>query len=291
MSPQEGMITTRDNVRLFYRKIGTGSSVVLIPNGLYYFDEFKQFAEDRTLVFYDVRNRGRSETISDSTKLAGGLQNDVEDLEAVRTYFGIDKVDLIGHSYIGLMIALYGMKYPQHINRMIQISPSPPDAAKQYPPELAYVDSVITNVLSKLANAERSNDPLLNCEQFWKVLGPMNVYDSSLANKIDWGRCKQENERNFMTYWSERIFPSVQDVHLSAEKPWLMKSPVLIIHGKKDRSAPYGGALDWASYWPNARILSLENVAHAPWIERPDAVFPAIRDFLAGAWPSNSQSR
>jgi pimeloyl-ACP methyl ester carboxylesterase len=293
VSVREGYITTKDNVRLFYRKVGTARKIVLIPNGMYYFDDFKPLADSRTLVFYDVRNRGRSDSISDNSKLALGIQNDVQDLETVRAHFGKERVDLLGHSYIGLMIGLYGMKYPDRVNRMVQISPAQPDARRQYSADLAYVDDVITGIMSKLAKLQtekRPEDPVESCKQFWSVLGPINVFNPANAEKIDWGRCELPNERNFMQYWSEHISPSIQKIHLSPQQLSALQSPVLVIHGNKDRSAPYGGARDWARFWPNARLLTVDNVAHAPWIEAPNVVLPAIRAFLDGTWPQSAQS-
>jgi proline iminopeptidase len=293
VSINEGYITTKDHVRLFYRKVGSGRKIVLIPNGMYYFDHFKALADSRTLLFYDVRNRGLSDSISDSSKLARGIQQDVEDLETVRRHFGIEKVDLLAHSYIGLMIGLYGIKYPDRVNRMVQISPVQPDAGKQYSADLAYVDDVITDVMSKLAKLQtqkRPEDPVESCKQFWSVLGPINVFNPIHAEKIDWGRCDLVNERNFMQYWSEHIFPTIQKIHLSPEQLSAMKSPVLVIHGNKDRSAPFGGGRDWARFWPHARLLTLDSVAHAPWIEAPDVVLSAVRDFLDdGNWPQAAQ--
>jgi 2-hydroxy-6-oxonona-2,4-dienedioate hydrolase len=61
--------------------------------------------------------------------------------------------------------------------------------------------------------------------------------------------------------------------------------PVLTIHGRKDRSAPYGGGQDWVSRLPDARLLTVENAGHAPWIEQPATVFGAIATFLSGRWP------
>ncbi|MGH9858089.1 MAG: hypothetical protein ACRD4B_09630, partial [Acidobacteriota bacterium] len=47
----EGYITTKDEVRLYYRKHGNGSKKALIPNGMYYFEDFKRLADNRTLIF------------------------------------------------------------------------------------------------------------------------------------------------------------------------------------------------------------------------------------------------
>jgi pimeloyl-[acyl-carrier protein] methyl ester esterase len=56
--------------------------------------------------------------------------------------------------------------------------------------------------------------------------------------------------------------------------------PVLTIHGRRDRSAPYGGGRDWARLLPNGRLLTLDEAGHMPWIDAPDQVFSAIDRFL-----------
>ena len=58
----------------------------------------------------DLRNRGRSDFITDNSKLRRGIHQDVDDLEAVRRHFGIDQIALIGHSYAGIIVILYAMK-------------------------------------------------------------------------------------------------------------------------------------------------------------------------------------
>ena len=291
MNSNEGWITTPDGVRLFFRTAGSGPKITLIPNGMYFYDDFKVLADSRTLVFYDVRNRGYSDAISDSAKLSRGVYQDVDDLEAVRAHFGAHQVELIGHSYIGLMAALYAVKHPEHVARVLQISPSQPDAATQYPAHLAYTDDVMPAVFSRIGQMQkeaRPEDPAEACRQFWSVLRAVYVADPADAGKIDWGRCDLPNERNFMKYWTVHISPSLQNVHLDAQQLAPATMPVLVIHGTMDRSAPYGGARDWAMMLPNARLLTLRNVAHAPWIEAPEPVFAAIRDFLDGRWPESA---
>jgi hypothetical protein len=36
---------------------------------------------------------------------------------------------------------------------------------------------------------------------------------------------------------------------------------------------------------PDARLLTVENAAHVPWVEAPELVFGSIETFLDGAWP------
>ena len=92
-----------------------------------------------------------------------------------------------------------------------------------------------------------------------------------------------------MLYWVQYLFPSIQNASSTAEDLAHVKIPVLVVHGTKDRSAPYGGAREWAMTLPNARLLAVENAAHAPWIEAPERVLGAIQTFLHGNWPDAAQ--
>jgi pimeloyl-ACP methyl ester carboxylesterase len=291
------MVTLDDGVRLHYEKLGNGSRCVLVPNGLYLMRDFRVLAENATVVFYDVRNRGRSDAVTDPSKLARGIEQDVDDLDAVRRYFcstgtGADRVDLIGHSYIGLMVALYAMRYPAHVRRVVQIGPEKPDAAKEYPPELAYTDAIFGETMAELARmrtASPQGDPEAVCRKFWSVLRAICVVNPADAGRIDWARCDLPNERNFMHYWLAHVAPSIQRLQLTAKDFAKATAPALIVHGTKDRNAPYGGGRDWAAHLPNARLLTVRDAAHAPWIEAPELVFASIRTFLDGAWPAASE--
>jgi proline iminopeptidase len=267
-----------DGVRLFYRTIGNGADTLVIPNGMYLIDELRRFADRRTLIFYDLRNRGLSET----SKNTRGIHQDVDDLDAVRQHFGARQISVLGHSYVGMTVALYAMKYPDLVNRVIQIGPIPPSAAKQYPAHLKNEDATLKDVLLRLAELQKepASDPQKRCERFWSVLREIYVADPANAAKIDWGRCELANERNFMRYFAEDILPSIQKLELTAEEVAKVKAPVLIIHGTRDRSSPYGGAMDWLRMFPDARLVPVENAAHAPWIEAPDTVVGAIESFL-----------
>ncbi|MGB7022756.1 MAG: alpha/beta hydrolase [Candidatus Acidiferrales bacterium] len=291
MQQREGFVTTEDGVRLFFLQIGNGPAVIL-PNAIHLFEDFQHFAEHRTLIFYDVRNRGRSDFVNDAAKRAKGVLQDADDLDAVRQHFEVGKVDLIAHSYIGVMAALYAEKYPAHLNRLVQIGPMPPNIAKQYPAHLTGADATLTEVLSKLAQFQKEKhssslrqDPQEACEKLWSVLRPIYVINPADAVRIKWGRCELPNERGFMQYWNEAILPSIQRLHFSAEELADAIAPVLIIHGTRDRSSAYGGARDWAMMFPNARLVTVENAAHAPWIENPKLVFGSIQTFLDGQWP------
>ena len=91
---EEGYVKTRDGVRLFYQKIGSGNQTVIIPAALFLTRDFRQLADGRTLIFYDMRNRGRSDAVKDLARVT--IQEDVRDLEAIRAHFGVKRFSTIG---------------------------------------------------------------------------------------------------------------------------------------------------------------------------------------------------
>ena len=61
MAITEGSFATSDGVRLHYQKTGEGTPSLVIPNGIVYGSDFARLAGPRTVLAYDVRNRGRSD--------------------------------------------------------------------------------------------------------------------------------------------------------------------------------------------------------------------------------------
>jgi proline iminopeptidase len=282
--PAEGYVTTDDGLRLWFQAVGSGPQVVVLPNGFHLLEDFSCLSPGRTLVFYDVRNRGRSDTVTDPALLQRGIHNDVDDLDAVRRHFGLDRLVLIGHSYMGLMVILYAINYAAHVDRIVQIAPMGPYYGKSYPADLTSTDPVLGDVFAKLGDLQKeraSYDPEEFCRRFWSILRVIYVTDPRDADKVRWDRCDLPNERSFMKYWTESILPSIQSLSLTREAVAAVTCSVLTIHGTKDRSAPYGGGTEWASPLPNARFVPVDGGGHAPWIEAPDTVFEALREFCA----------
>ncbi len=289
MHVTEDYVTAADGVRLFFQKIGDGRSTVVVPNAIYMFDYFNYLAAEHTLVFYDLRNRGRSEEITDDAKLRAGVRNDIDDLEAVRRHFGVEKISLLGHSYVGTVVALYAMARPVHVDRLVQIGPTAPNIAKQYPPDLSNMDTTAAQVYAQLRQMQTEggpSDPVEACERVWSILRPLYVFDLASVRKISrLGYCQFVNERNLMKYFQVSIMPTLQSLNIRPIDYAKATMPVLTIHGAKDRIAAYGGGRDWAKSLPNARLLTVDNAAHMPWIEAPELVFGSTKTFLDGSWP------
>ena len=292
---EEGYVPVADGLRLYYRKVGRGKQVVLVPLRLFLFDDFKQLADQYTIISFDTRNRGLSSAVQDNSKLTIG--DDIEDIERVRQHFRLQKFTLVGYSYMGLGVVLYAMKYPQHVERLVQLGPVPLKFGTEYPASLKNDDakSVINGeAWAKLEEMRKSgldqSEPQQFCQQQWLVTRVLLVGNPANVEKLGRGVCDLPNEwpvnlaRHFQYH-----FASVQRLNVSKTDVAKVSIPVLTIHGTKDRNAPYGAGREWAMMLPNARLLTVEGAAHQAFAEFPEIVFPAIRAFLKGGWPQKAE--
>jgi len=82
---------------------------------------------NRLLLFYDQRGSGYSE----GADVPGDLTLDrlVVDLDAVRDAAGLERIDLMGHSFGGLLALSYALKYPGRVDRLVLVDPDPASRA------------------------------------------------------------------------------------------------------------------------------------------------------------------
>lgn len=298
ISMTEGYVTTDDSVKLYYQKIGNSNSIVIIPNALYLYDDFKYLASDHTIIFYDMRNRGRSDKVSDNQKLSRGILDDVEDLETIRKHFSRGKIKLVGHSYLGLMVFLYSSKYPDNVDRMVQIGPMQFNLDTKYPEHLTVHDEIpVPNPqqMEELTNLEaieyNETNPREYSKKWWSIIRSVYVTNPRDTVKIFSAIDEFPNEwpNNQMKHLTENILPSIQNLDIKKEEIERCGFPVLTVHGTMDRAVPYGAGREWVYNFPNARLVTIENGGHMPWIESPDIVYPSIRKFLSGEWPEQAE--
>ena len=283
-----GFVPTRDSTRLFYQKTGRGPRTIIVPGRIFLWPTVRRLGDEFTVISYDTRDRGRSDRIDDASKIT--IQADVDDLEAIRSHFRIEKADVIGYSYMGMMVMLYALQHPDRVDRVVQLGPVPLRWDTQFPPELVNRTPALVDVAATARLSALRRDPSATqrdiCEAAWAVDRYGLVGDSGHVGRLGPSRCDMANEwpANFTRHLNAQ-FPSVQRLtHTWAEFARVI-SPVLTIHGTLDRNAAYGAGREWAARLPNARLITIERAAHQSFSEYPEIVIPAIRTFFSGAWP------
>lgn len=291
---EEGHVRAGDGTKLFYQKVGSGPQTVIVPAGLFTFDGLRGLGAGRTVIFYDMRNRGRSDKVEDASRIT--IQADVEDMEAVRQHFGVRKFTPVGYSYLGLMVVMYAMKYPENVERIVQVGAVPRKFGTKYPPnQVANDDPVDAAALAELRKlrAEKNyhvTHPKEYCEKEREVTRARLVGTPEGLKRLGPGVCDMENEWpvNLARHLEAHFLDSVQKLDVPASEIKEVKQPVLTIHGTRDRNAPYGAGVEWAKTLPNARLVTVEGAAHQVWADEPRIV-GWIDEFLKGKWPEKAK--
>jgi len=275
-----------NNVDHFFRVVGEGETFVVLHGGPgMYHDElypfFLDFAKSHRVIFYDQRGNGRSHMDSiDSSNFNVELL--VDDLDQLRQAFGIEKLNLIGHSWGGLLAMYYSVEHPDKVKRLITVSSAP----------------VNTELLIQCYE----NQVGMFSEEEWKAL--QQLYESSgfLAGDPDVHNEAMRMSEGVLFYDQSKIgeymavaaFDSVtagnavvlndlaRDIKLSIhvqDRLSRIQCPTLVIHSQQDFIVPAAPQLA-VELIPNSELVFLEGSGHYPHIEVPEALFGAIESFI-----------
>jgi proline iminopeptidase len=108
--------------RIFCRSFGTGPALLLLHGGpgadhTDFLPHLFPLSRHRRLILIDERGSGRSERLADP----GGYTLDgmIEDIEAVRRAFRLRKLDVLGHSFGGILAQAYAIRQPRAVRRLV----------------------------------------------------------------------------------------------------------------------------------------------------------------------------
>ncbi|HSR49717.1 MAG TPA: alpha/beta hydrolase [Acidobacteriota bacterium] len=294
---EEGFVMTDDGFGLYYAKVGSGPKTVILPARLFAFDDFTWLADEGyTLISYDMRNRGKSESIADGSRLT--IEADVSDLEAVRRHFGVERFSPIGYSYLGLMVVLYAVEHPQHVERIVQLGPVPMRFGTEYAEEFRAKrepdPEMIAEIRAMRADQGHLVRPYEYClAEYSRYVRPRLVGDPSNVDVVPTPEfiCSMPNEwpANLARHLRHQFVGSVQKLEPPVEQIRQLQIPVLTIHGRLDLNAPYGSGREWVRTLPNARLVTIDKGAHQSFSEYPEQVRRAVEVFLAGDWPKGAE--
>lgn len=125
-SLRQSMVDVNDT-QLFVQIIGTGDTILVIHGGpglnhLYLLPHFTGLAKTHTLIFYDQRSSGMSEL---SVKSRMNFTTFADDIEALRKHYGIQKLNILAHSWGALVASTYALNYPEQVRSLVYVSPVP----------------------------------------------------------------------------------------------------------------------------------------------------------------------
>lgn len=257
-------VTTTDGVRLGYDINGSGPPLLFVRGWISDLEHmadhprisrfFDALAEHFTVVRYDARTQGVSDTEIDHVDLAAF----VLDVEAILEILELDDVILYGQCFGGPIALAYAAAHPYRVSKLILDGTyaKPPFLTEQDRDAfLQTIERLWPQSVSLLANLTSPNPD---------EAGPMMVYPRQI---------RQSGKTMAMVYRAGSEFDVTEQCPQIAV-------PTLIMHRRRSKSIPISLGRDIAARIPHAEFVPLEGSAHNPWDGDAQAALDAIGSFL-----------
>lgn len=266
-------------VTLFERRAGSGPPTIVLHGGPgahhdYLLPGFDRLATRRTLIYYDQRGGGRSAVPRD---VPVGWREQVEDLEALRILWGIERLSIAGYSWGALLALLYTLEYPGRVERLALVSPAPVwrGARAEFERRLA----------------ERNAAPEIQAERRRIQDGGMrdrspeeyrrHMFELSVAGYFhDWRKAADMTPFRITGRTQQEVWESLGDFDLRSRLGRL-ELPAIILHGDDD-PIPVETA-EVLSGLLKAPLQRIPECGHVPYVEAPDRFTRDLDAFLPGA--------
>lgn len=278
---REGYATHR-GARLYYRSIGSGEPIFILHGGpgldqTYLQPQMDQLAQYFNLVYIDQRLCGKSDVDVPPETIT--FETFVGDIDAVRAELGFERINLLGHSWGGLVAMHYAIAHPDRLDSLI-LANSVAARADLWQQE----NQILSERLTAEDTAERER--IVSSEGF-KAEDPESfadllrlgfrrqLYDPSRIDELTLTLPPDFRER------SEKfgaIAPALADFDLT-EQLRAFTRPTLIVYGDAEASAGVSGP-HLANTFPDARLTVLGRSGHFPYIENDAAFFATVREFV-----------
>jgi len=238
----------------------------------WYFSVAPVLARDRRVLMYDQRAHGKSERATTGFDL-GTL---TADLRALASRMDEGPLDVVGHSYGGLVALRHAMEHPERTRRIVVIeAPVPPQQIEENRTLLSIHPDDMLKFMDphklREAIAEAGHEP----DELMDRLLPPGMKDGVLSSKR---RLRSFFRSLHFLLTETTIGEDVKtEPDFSAAELASIRCPVLCIYGKTSSCRPSGDRLVEAL--GDAR-LEVMDCGHYLLGERPFELADIIRDFL-----------
>jgi proline iminopeptidase len=233
---------------------------------------FSPLATRMQLVYVDHRGQGRSARGPRETYT---LDNNVEDLEALRQYLGLGRIVVIGVSYGGMVALTYASRYPDSVSHLVAVVTAAShrflDRAKQLVAERGTDEQrAMADIL--WAAAFESEEQL---KQYYAVMGPL------YSLRHDPEKARESRERGIRSVEAINMgfggFLRTYDVSGELHQ---ITAPTLVIGGRHDWICAPEFSEEIARLIPHADLRIFENSGHSVAADEPEALMDLIKGFV-----------
>jgi len=271
-----------NGVELTYQIQGSGDPLIVLHggpgmDGSYFFPGIDKLGKLYRLISYNQRGSGRSPGDLDTLMLTA--DQFVEDLEGFRKAMSLDKINIMGHSWGGLLAMKYALRYPEHLNSMILVSTAGADATAG--------EEMQSVMMQRLSPEDQKN--------YFQMLsdGYLNSKDGIIAlSKIHWKpyvfnaahiSLIKDAYTEDMPLIQHHINKSLTGYDLHEQLSEL-EIPTLLIHGDYD-PIPMASVNKIHHAIDGSQMVVIKDCGHFPFIEQPKRFIEAITSFSSKQAP------
>jgi proline iminopeptidase len=273
---------------IYYQTIGQGPSLMVLHGGPgsthgYFLPYLLPLARHHQLVFLDERGSGQSQRLNDVKDYT--LEAMACDVDALRSALKLGTVDVMGHSFGGILAQAYAIAYAQNVRRLILASTGS---------SAARLDADFKLIKDSLDPQLRSKIDALEAEGIIGADGAQLPEYRKLADQAELPynysvRPPAWSEAGESLGWDvlNEMWGSKSDFHIDGNLvgfnfvPQLhnLTVPTLIIAG--DHDLPTNATLEEThAAAPHSELVILKHSGHMTFVDQNDAFLSAVTKFL-----------
>jgi proline iminopeptidase len=271
-----------NGTQLFYRVLGSGEPILIIHGGPglshdYLLPNLKNLSNKYKLIFYDQRASGSSSINLDVNSIT--IDNFIQDIDELRNVFGIEKLNIMAHSWGGILAMKYAIKHSENTKSLILINSV--GASSKI--------SVLTNQV--LAERFTKKDSILRSEIFksdefkkrkpeaieslMKIGFKHQFYDKTYIDSLN---LSLNNNYIITSQLLQNLAKDLTEYDFHSDLKSI-QCPTLLIYGNYDPLTELAGTRIHQSI-VQSEFKKLDNCGHFPFIELEDEFKTIVVNFM-----------
>jgi proline iminopeptidase len=230
------------------------------------------------LVYFDHRGQGRSGLADPGADPARfTLDENVEDMEALRRHLGLGPIVSVGTSYGGMVAMAHAARHPDAVSRLILIVTA---AHGGFIPRAVEIlrergtEEQQCAFAAVLAGDIRTREEL---RHYYDVMGPLYALKHDpVAARATQGRAIHSPEPLNRAFGPSGFLLSF-DLRPELGR---ITAPTLILAGKHDWICPPEFSREIAGLIRGSRLIEVENSSHSVRVDEPDVLLRALTEFI-----------
>ena len=258
-----------NNARIYYEVAGAGQPFIMIHAGIadsrQWNNEFQYFAAHFRVIRYDMRGFGRSEPVA-------GEFSHLQDLMALLEYLQIvDPAILMGCSMGGILAMDFAFHQPSAVKALVMVGSVPGGFSLDVPNPASFAEA-------EKAYEDEDFDLVAALEvQIW--FDGMGRHPAQVNQPMR--RLAYEMDRNRLAHYEKHLGTRLPNTHIQvAEHLDELRMPVLVMVGGHDVPFILAAADYMLDNIPSVQRVMLDDAAHLPNMDQPEAFQRAVTNFL-----------